>query len=354
MENPPAGCPQECTGGCPQGRGAGSTAGRRKATISRVDSDYAGLDEVARGQAGVVTRAQVFACGLSKAQLAGQVIAGRWQRIHRGVYATFNGPLPRRSVLWAALLRAGPGAVLSHETAAELVGLSERPSRRVHVTVPERRSPARIAGVVTHRATHAEVIRHPTRMPPQTRIEDTVVDLTQTAAHVEDAISWLARAIGSRLTTVPRLLARFQARPKLRWRALLYAALGDVEAGCHSLIELKYLRDVERAHGLPRSQRQARREAPSDVGSQYDDVRYRRYATRVELDGLAAHPEHERWRDMRRDNAAVIEGDRVLRYGLWDVDSHACQLAVQVASVLRTGGWRGLPRRCTRPDCAIP
>jgi hypothetical protein len=206
-------------------------------------------------------------------------------------------------------------------------------------------------------------------MPPQTRIEDTVVDLTQTAAHIEDAVSWLARAVGGRLTTAPRLAARLRSRPKLRWRSLLCAALGDVEAGCHSLIELAYLRDVERAHGLPASQRQARRPSTTALaGGQstttsegaphgtigYDDVRYRRYATRVELDGLAAHPEHARWRDMRRDNAAVIEGDRVLRYGLGDVESYPCHLAAQVASVLRLGGWRGTLARCARADCVVP
>jgi hypothetical protein len=90
----------------------------------------------------------------------------------------------------------------------------------------------------------------------------------------------------------------------------------------------------------------------SKVG--YDDVLDRRYATRVEFDGLAAHPEHARWRDMRHDNAAVIQGDRVLRYGLGDVESYPCHLAAQIASVLRLGSWRGNPARCARPDWVVP
>ena len=44
--------------------------------------------------------------------------SGRWQRLQRGVYATFSGEPTRQTALWAALLRAGPGAVLSHQTAA--------------------------------------------------------------------------------------------------------------------------------------------------------------------------------------------------------------------------------------------
>ena len=307
------------------------------------------LGALAAAQAGVITRAQAVACGLVGTRLHRLLAAGRWQRVHRGVYATFSGPLPRRSILWAGILRAGPDAMLSHETAAEVSGLSQRPSRQVHVTVPADRSPVAIEGVVIHRSTRAAGMRHPTRMPPQTRIEDTLVELTQTAVRLEDAMSWLARAIGGRFTTAARLAECFRQRPKLRWRSLLYAALGDVEEGCHSLIELTYLRNVERAHGLPASQRQARRETTAH----YDDVRYRRYATRIELDGLAAHPEHERWRDMRRDNAAVVDGDRVLRYGLGDTKTYPCHLAAQVASVLRLGGWRGTPRRCTRPDCVL-
>ena len=50
--------------------------------------------------------------------------AGRWQVMHRGVYAAFNGTATRRAELWGALLRAGPDAVLSHQTAAELYGLT--------------------------------------------------------------------------------------------------------------------------------------------------------------------------------------------------------------------------------------
>jgi hypothetical protein len=305
------------------------------------------LDEVAKTQSGVLTRAQALAGGLTAGVVRANLAAGRWRRIHPGVYAIFSGPLPRQALLWAAVLRAGPGAVLSHETAAELSGLAQSPSRRIHVTVPVNSSPAPIDGVVIHRSIHAKESRHPARTPPQTRTEHTVLDLTQTARHIDDAISWLARAIGGRLTTPGRLSTLLSRRRKLRWRPVLRAALDDVAAGCHSLIELKYLRDVERAHGLPRSQRQVRRETPT----RYDDVRYREFRTRVELDGRAAHPEHERWRDMRRDNAAVEEGDRVLRYGLGDIESYACQVAAQVSRVLQSAGWHLAPHPCSHPGC---
>jgi len=202
--------------------------------------------DLARNQAGVVTRSQALASGLTKANIQANLRSGRWRRIFTGVYATFNGPLPRRSLLWAAALKAGDGAALSHETAAELAGLVDRPAGCVHVTVPASRTPFRIPGVVIHRSRRAVLGRHPTRTPPQTRVEDTIIDLTQTARRVEDAVGWLARAVGARVTTADRLLSSMRQRRRVRWRRLLQSALHDVSTGCHSVLELRYLRDVER------------------------------------------------------------------------------------------------------------
>ncbi len=241
--------------------------------------------------------------------------------------------------------------MLSHESAAELWNLPVRPGRPTHVTVPASRCPPPIPGLIIHRSRQAARIRHPSRLPPLTRIDDTIIDLTQSADNLEEAISWLTRAVGGRVTTPARLRDCLDGRARLRWRELLSAALVDVEAGCHSPLELAYLRKVERAHRLPRSHRQARRNPTRHDSGRYDDVRYVDYATRVELDGRAAHPEHKRWRDMRRDNAAAEEGDHVLRYGSADVNEHPCRVAAQVATVLRAGGWTGSPHRCGKPGC---
>lgn len=121
--------------------------------------------------------------------------------------------------------------------------------------------------------------------------------------------------------------------------------LDDVAAGAHSLLELLYLRDVERRHGLPRG----RRQRPVQRGGQreWTDVSYDEYATLVELDGRLGHSEvAEAWRDMRRDNAAALAGEAALRYGWADVTGRPCEAAGEVGAVLRSRGWTGLPRRC--------
>ena len=75
----------------------------------------------------------------------------------------------------------------------------------------------------------------------------------------------------------------------------------------------------------------------------------RPWLTVVELDGRAAHPADEAFRDHRRDGAAVA-GDVVLRYGWRDVVDHPCQVAAEVAAVLQRRGWSGTPLPCG-PRC---
>ena len=156
----------------------------------------------------------------------------------------------------------------------------------------------------------------------------------------------MVRAVAARLTTASRLVAAIGGRLRVRWRRELVTLLADVAEGCHSMLELRYLRRVERAHGLPRGQRQHRR------GRWYDDVDYAEFGVAVELDGRAAHPAEFAFRDHRRDNAAVLAGSRVLRYGYGDVAHRPCLVAREVATVLRANGWLGHPRGCG-PTCPL-
>ena len=85
------------------------------------------LRNLAWQQDGVVSRPQALRAGLSADMIKFRVKRGWWQPVHRGVYQTFTGTPGRSAQLWAALLGAGPGAVLSHETAAELQRLADKP-----------------------------------------------------------------------------------------------------------------------------------------------------------------------------------------------------------------------------------
>ena len=55
--------------------------------------------------------------------------------------------------------------------------------------------------------------------PPRTKIEETVLDLTQTAKNFDDICGWVTRAFARELTDETRLDEAMKARTKLRWRA---------------------------------------------------------------------------------------------------------------------------------------
>jgi very-short-patch-repair endonuclease len=303
-------------------------------------------------QAGVLSRRQALAAGLTPQVVDGLVRTGRWQRLDYGVYATFTGELSGEARLWAALLRAGPSAVLSHQTAAVLCGLiTDDDDRPVHVTVPRESQPRPIPGVVLHRVSRARADRHPALLPPRTTVEATVLDLAAAAGSAEDAFGWIFRATGQRLTTGARLRNALVARRAIRWHEALIECLGEVDEGVSSNLEHRYVRDVERRHGLPRAVRQVR--VIRDGTPRYLDNLYEKARVGVELDGRAAHPRGERFRDFRRDNAGAADGLLTLRYGWSDITGSPCLVAAQVATVLRTRGTPPTIHPCS-PTCPIP
>jgi predicted transcriptional regulator of viral defense system len=146
---------------------------------------------IAQWQAGVISRPQVLGAGLSGQLVKRRLERGRWQQLYRGVYAVFTGPPPRETWLWAAVLRAGKGAVLSHQTAAELHGLIDAPAESIFVTVPSTRR-ITTAGIVIRMSGRIVEATQPNREPPRTTLEETVLDLAQLARSFDDACGWLA------------------------------------------------------------------------------------------------------------------------------------------------------------------
>ena len=242
--------------------------------------------EFLAAQGNTVARYQAGSSGIDPQAMRKRVRNARWQRLQRGIYAAFSGDPSREAVLWAALLRAGPDAVLSHVTAAERHGLIDEPSSPISITVPAARHPGRrvkIPGVVIHRSDAILRTRHPAMLPPCTRVEDTVLDLIEYAATFDDAYMWICRAIGRRRTTANRIRLAMDARKKMRWRREIALALGDAEGGALSVLEYRYVHRVERPHGLPVARRQAR--VRHGTGNRYLDNLYEEYGSVSSLTG---------------------------------------------------------------------
>jgi len=208
-----------------------------------------------------------------------------------------------------------------------------------------------IDGVCLHRSGRAVQVVLGGSRPPRTKVEETVLDLAQTARSFDDVCGWVTRAIARELTGERTLHAAMTARPRLRWRADLSELIAAAVTGDHSVLEFRYHRDVERAHSLPEPARQVPFEAPNGRRGRRDRL-YRPYPVVVELDGRVAHPGEQQWRDKSRDNAAAADGIQSLRYGWAQVTQQPCATAAEVARVLRRHGWTGRPRPCS-PGCPV-
>jgi very-short-patch-repair endonuclease len=310
------------------------------------------IADVLEIQHGVLTREQATNAGLSRRVIAARLDSGRWQWLHRGVFAAFSGPVSREAELWAAVLRVGEQAVLSHYTAAEVWGLADAPSSLIHLTVPRKAASSAIPGLVLHFSSRLAEARHPARLPPRTKLEETVLDLADLAATAEEAVAWPIRACQRRMTTPDRVIVTLEGRRRARWRRDVAEAIPEIRAGVHSPLELRYARDVERRHGLPHGDRQVR--VTRGATRQYIDVLYSDWGVVVELDGVLVHSADGGSRDARRDNANTLDGYRTLRYSWVPVAYHACETALEVFSLLSRNGLRTPLRPCGKACVALP
>ena len=91
--------------------------------------------------------------GLSGSAVHNRAATGRLHRVYRGVYSLVPPKLLTREGRYlAAVFACGPGAVLSHRSAAVLHGLRDWGHTKIDVTIPGR-SARRHDGIVVHRST---------------------------------------------------------------------------------------------------------------------------------------------------------------------------------------------------------
>lgn len=309
----------------------------------RTDPNLALLN-LAAEQAGVLTREQLLAHGLSDESVTRLLRHGWWQRLESGLYYCESGTPPWLALAWGGVLLGGDDARLGAEAAAHLHGLLESPPELITVLVPHgiKRTPRVCWQFIQER----DGIRRRSRgAPPRLDVEDAVLDLCD-GAEPGQIVDVTTRAVQTRRTTPERLSRRLAGRPRHGQRKLLCSLLGDVAEGAESPLELRYVNDVERPHGLPRGRRQHRSRGTAQ------DVYYEDFGAVIELDGIKGHHGTDRHRDMRRDNRSTMAGDSTLRYGWWDVVERPCLVAAEVAALLRLRGWSGVPDLCPQCDQA--
>jgi hypothetical protein len=254
-------------------------------------------------QSHVVTRDQALSLGLSRHSIGRLVESGAWRRVTRGLFLTVPLDPSWDSLAWDGVLLGGQFARLGPESSGFLHQLLPEAPEPVDVLVPRERrldidGPWRFiretAGVRSARSV---------KNPPRLTVESTVLDLADIRSTGE-VVGLITTAVQRRMTTIKQLRQALNERPRQRHRALLRDLLSDVAAGAESPIELRYLRDAERPHGLPRGIRQQSRS-----GLSYQtDVDYREFGLIVELDGRVSHEGVGLFRDMDRGQSPRISG----------------------------------------------
>jgi hypothetical protein len=286
---------------------------------------------------------------MSVGEINARVKFGRWRVVHRAIYLTHVGQLTRNAQLWAAVLYAGRSARLSHETAAEILGLTDRQWPEIHVSINPERRVVPLKGMIIHTSSYnGRIWRPPPGVPPHTSEEGTVLDLVDAATNLDDVVGWVTRALAKPLTSADHLRRSMAERKQLRWRRELGEIITAAAGGAHSVLEYRHDRDVQRAHGLPPAKRQVPFRKPDGTRG-YLDRYYPEYRLVIELDGRQYHPSERRAHDQARDNANAVTGS-TLRYGWDDVTRKACETALQEAEALRKRGWTGSLKPCS-PTC---
>ena len=232
-----------------------------------------------------------------------------------------NAALTYEQRLWLGVLYAGPGTVLSHGTTLKVNGLERWDPQVIDVLSPKSHTLEPIDGFFFHE-TRREYTAwiHPTRQPPQLRIEEACLLAAERKRSVQAGIGLVAACVQQRLTTSDRVFTSSLTISKLRHGHQIRLALLDIAGGAQSFAEIDVGR-LCREFGLQQPTRQVFR---------YDARGRRRYldcvweladGTKVvlEIDGSFHFESESWWRDMARERGVVIDVGRVLRCSTFEI-----------------------------------
>jgi hypothetical protein len=283
----------------------------------------------------VTTARALNADGVSRQQQAGELAAGRWQRAGLAI-VLHNGPLSPAQRRQVALIHAGPKAVFTAFTAAELLGLNGWTREEVHVLAP--------AGTRTRAGCPVPTVLHLHGATPIRRSGPRSIEALPDALLRAAATFWtprpgcglLAAAVQQRLTSADDLLDALGRHPRVRHRAALRLAAADIAGGAEALSEIDFVRLCRRA-GLPAPIQQVVRREPSGR-RRYLDATWRRKDGRLvvaEVDGALHLAPKRWWDDQLRQNELAISDALVLRFPSVVVRTEEPLVGDQVRRALR-------------------
>ncbi|MDQ3675430.1 MAG: endonuclease domain-containing protein [Actinomycetota bacterium] len=273
-----------------------------------------GVGRRAADQHNVIALRQLREVGLTAEAARKRVAIGRWRQVHAGVYAVSHAKLTREGHWMAAVLACGPGAVLSHRSAAALWGLRRDNRATSDVTSKRRRGRSR-TGITAHQghllAREVETIDG----IPCTSLARTLLDLAEVVDRrgLERAIDRAEQLRLLDMHAVNDVLERANGR---RGAPLLRSVLAEHYAASTltaSELEERFLLICLTA-AVSAPQVNAWIALEHNTGYRADFL-WRTQRLIVEVDGHATHGTRQAFeRDRHRDQRLTLAGYRVVRF----------------------------------------
>ncbi len=287
---------------------------RGKGAVRDADTLDGFVGDLAGRQHGVVAVWQLRTAGVSTRWIETRARRGYLRRLRRGVYAVGHRAVGWEGRLMTAVLACGPGAVLSHRSAAQAWGLMPRRPIGVEVRRPRRFKP--LEGIRAHAGAIGPDEVGEVRGIPVTSVPRTLVDIAGLLDRRELERAWNEMEVRQLWDELPveKVVARHSGRRGIATlRSIMYST--KPEGRTRNELEERFVRLVD-DHGLPRP----RINAPLALrGRCFEiDALWARERLAVELDGGAVHRTHRAFHsDRERDRVLLAEGYRTARV-TWD------------------------------------
>ncbi|MDN5749040.1 MAG: endonuclease domain-containing protein [Pseudonocardia sp.] len=284
------------------------------------------VDSLLARQAGVISRRQALAAGLTRDAIDHRVRVRRWRPLHPQVYLAAGHRVDDEVTVRGAVLWGGAGAVLSGVAAAWWLDIAERPPSTVRLTVPRCRNPRDRPGIVVRRRD----------LDPCDVVEHRGLRVTAHPLTVLDAAVDLGGSGGRFLDRALQRSVRFPAVYDAYCRSLgahgsaaagrLLTAAANGSASAAERLLVRMLREAG-----------ARGFHCGFLSNGYlIDVAFPQAMLAIEVDGWAWHMDAARTQaDKWRQNALVRAGWTVLRFTWHDLVERPQAVLAEIAHAVR-------------------
>jgi hypothetical protein len=298
------------------------------------------IELLLKTQDGLITRQQALE-SLSQAEISSR-LGKFWQVVLPGVYAGFTGALTARHRMRAALLHAGPGALVNDQSALR--------AYRVPFVPDDMFSRVLVGAAVQRSSGEFVVVRRTTRLPkptvvdglPTVPLERALCEFVARHPDERDGFAVLAAAVQRRQVGIERLTVEI-TRSANRGRPKLVRGIAKLGIGLRSVAEDDFRRLLTRSAVLPEPLWNPLIRLPGGLELRPDAL-FVESALVHETNGRAFHADDDAFEAMqRRNDALVAAGLTVLHNAPRRIRTESARVLAELEECHARLAGRGLP-----------